>query len=241
MGTRRGIDDNLPEVNKNPSEADKNLPNAKNNTFGLIKSAKATVGKIIPQYEYQIEHLNDLPTEFTEVNACLPQTKDALNHAINNLIWDEASSESIQSLAVGLESKVNELQNTFTQVAKETRISNDQTVLECYITILRPLTNPKSHRVEVLMLGMLRDLETLFSKRPLKPGCSQTVELKGVIERMSKVKPSVQESDLTKTGPSNVQNNSSGATGHQYNGGKGNNIYSGPGNYTINNHHGTKA
>lgn len=241
MGTRVDINNDLPEVlvNTNPPEADRNFLNAKKNPFRLIKSAETTIDKIISQYEYQIEHLDDLPNEFVEVNACLPQTKDALNHAINNIIWDEASSESIQPLAAGLESKVKKLQDIFTQVAKETRIPNGQTVLECYIAILRPLTNRKSHHVEVLMLGILRDLETLFSKRPLKPGCSQTFELNGVIEKMSQVKSSVQDSDLTKTGPSNVQNNSSGATGHQYNG-KGHIIYAGAGNYTINNHHGTK-
>lgn len=232
MGTRVEVDDHLPE-------AEKNLLDTKNNPLQLIKSAEATVGEIISQYKYQIQRLKELPIKFIQVNTCLPRAKDALNHAVNNLNWDEASNESIQLLAVGLESKVNKLQNIFTQVAEETTISNDQTVLECYITILRPLTNPKSHHVEVLMLGILRDLETLFSQKPLKPDYSQTFDLKNVIEQISKVKPSVQESDLTTTGPSNVQNNSNGATGHQYTG-KGNHIYSGTGNWTINNNHGTK-
>jgi hypothetical protein len=233
MGTRVKVDNHIPE-------AEKNLLDAKNNPFQLIKSAEATVGEIIFQYKYQIQRFKELPIEFIQVNTCLPRAKDALNHAINNLNWDEASDEPIHLLAVGLESKVSELQNIFTQVAEGTMDTNDQTVLECYITILRPLTNPKSHQVEVLMLGILRNLETLFSQKPLKPDYNQTFELKDVIEQISKVKPSVQESDLTTAGPSNVQNNSNGATGHQYIG-KGNHIYSGTGNWTINNNHGTKS
>lgn len=104
------------------------------------------------------------------------------------------------------------LKDIFTEVAEHKMNADDQTVLECYITILRSLTDPQSHHVEVLMLDILRDLETLFSKKPLKPDYSQTFELKDVIEKISKVKPSVQELDLTNTGPS------TGATGHQYNG-----------------------
>lgn len=230
MGTRVGIDDNLPEVNNTPPEAVENLLDAKNNPFELIKSAEAAVVKIISQYKYQIQHLKELPIEFDEVNDCLPQTKLALSHAINNLNWDGVADESIQRLAAGLESKVKKLQTIFTQVAAETRISNDQTVLDCYITILRPLTDSKSHHVEVLMLGILRDLKTLFSKRPPKPGYSQTFELfelKNFIKKISKVKSSVQESGLTATGPRNVQNYNYGAAGHQYNG-KGHALYSGP-------------
>lgn len=227
------------EAEENPSKAEKNLLDAKNNPHELIKSAKRIVGKIILQYNYQIKHLKDLPIQFNEVNACLPRTKLALNHAINRLNWDEASSGSIQLLAVGLESRVNQLQNIFTQVAEHKMNADDKTVLECYIAVLRPLTDPKSHHVEVLMLGILRDLETLFSKKPLKPGYSQTFELKDVIEKISKLEPSGQESDVTTAGPKNVQNNTYGATGHQYNG-KGHIIYAGAGNYTINNHHGTK-
>ncbi|PNP43621.1 hypothetical protein TGAMA5MH_04593 [Trichoderma gamsii] len=220
------------EAEETPSEAEENPSEAEKNPFELIKSAKTTVGEIIFQYKYQIKHHKDLPTQFDEVNACLPRTKLALNHAINKLDWDEASSESIQLLAVGLKSKVNKLQSIFTQVAEHKRNADDQTVLECYIAVLRTLADPKSHHVEVLMLGILRDLETLFSKKPLKPGYSQTFELKDVIEKISKLEPSGQET----TRPRNVQNNTYGATGHQYNG-KGHVIYAGAGNYTINNHH----
>jgi hypothetical protein len=237
------IDDDLYNVNNNPSEPEKNLLDDKNSPLGLIQSAEATVGDIIDQCKHEfkrlkrLERFNELPTEFIEVYDWLPRTKDALNHAMNYLNWGKESTEPVRLLAVRLESKVKKLENIFTQVADETSTQNGQTVLKCYITILRPLPNPKSHQVEVLMHGILKDLETLFSEKPLRPGCSQTFDLKDVIEKISNVKSSVQESDLTPTGQGRVQNIYDHGTGHQYNG-ENNTIYSGS-IHTINNNNGT--
>ncbi|KAL7928160.1 hypothetical protein V8C35DRAFT_256419 [Trichoderma chlorosporum] len=229
MDTKMAIDADLPKVLMNSHDANKY-------SLECLKSAKATIEKTITQYEYQLQDEEELPNEFIEANACLSRTKDALDHSINNLNWDEPPNDQIQLLAAGVESKSNKLQDIFKQVAVAVRKAKDITVSSSYITVLQSLPNPGSHQVEVLMLGILRELEELFSMKPLKPNCSQNFELKDVIEKISKVKSSVQESGYTKSGANNIQNNSHGATGHQYNG-KEHHIFSGTGAVTINNHH----
>lgn len=97
----------------------------------------------------------------------------------------------------------------------------------------------KLYRVEVLMLGLLKDLDALFTKELLKAeNYTQAGELRDAIDRVSKVESSVSDADFKTTGANFNQNIASGGTGNQaYYSGRGHHVFTGNG--AINNYHAT--
>lgn len=76
----------------------------------------------------------------------------------------------------------------------------------------------KGHKVEVLMQAILKDIDNL-SKRPLFKVATftQVSKLQDAIEKLSKVEPSVPDSELDELSKANIQNNTNGGTGVQNN------------------------
>ncbi|KAL7796463.1 nucleoside phosphorylase domain-containing protein [Trichoderma afarasin] len=190
------------------------------------------------QYERDIEDLFNLPNEFIQVYRCFLVAKDTLSYARKNATWDESSTDSVQSSATSLEKKAKMLQKIFSQVGEEIENdSNDESVLDCYRDTLLKLG--KSYRVEVLMLGLLKDLIALFTKDLLKDeDYMKFNELKESIDTMSQVKSSVSDDNFQTSGANFTQNVATGGTGHQsYYGGRGHHVFNGNG--AITNYHAT--
>lgn len=204
----------------------------------IFKPAFATVQDTSAQYGRDIEDLENLPDEFIQVNQCFLVAKDTLSYARKNATWDESSTDSIQSSATSLEKKAKMLQKIFSQVGEEMENdANDGSVLDCYRDILLKLG--KSYRVEVLMLGLLKDLIALFTKELLRAeNYMKFDELKEAIDTMSQVESSVSDDDFRTSGANFTQNVASGGTGNQsYYGGRGHHVFNGNG--AITNYHAT--
>lgn len=200
----------------------------------VIKSTLAAVQAISSQYEQEIEEFTDHPNEFKQVNQYLPLAQVTLHHARDNSTWDESSKKAIYPLATGLEKKAKMLQDIFSQVGQEAKNTNNGSIMKFYRTSL--LNLGKSYRVEVLMLGILKDLDALFTNQLLGPAhYNQTNELKDAIARLSEMESSVPDSDLKRTGTNFTQNITSGGTGYQsHYSGQGQQINTGSG--TMNNY-----
>lgn len=204
----------------------------------VFKPAFATVQDTSAQYGRDIEDLENLPDEFIQVNQCFLVAKETLSYARKNAIWDESSTDSVQSSATSLEKKAKMLQKIFSQVGEEMENdSNDESVLDCYRDILLKLG--KSYRVEALMLGLLKDIIALFTKGLLKAeDYMKFDELKEAIDTMSQVESSVSDDDFQTSGANFTQNVASGGTGNQsYYGGRGHHVFNGNG--AITNYHAT--
>ncbi|KAF3067879.1 hypothetical protein CFAM422_008541 [Trichoderma lentiforme] len=204
----------------------------------IFKPAFATVQDTSAQYGRDIEDLENLPDEFIQVNQCFLVAGETLNYARKNATWDESSTEAVQPLAASLEKKAKMLQKIFSQVGKEMENdSNDGSVLDCYRDTLLKLG--KSYRVEVLMLGLLKDLIALFTKELLKAeNYMKFDELKEAIDTMSQMESSVSDDDFKTSGANFTQNVASGGTGNQsYYGGRGHHVFNGNG--AITNYHAT--
>jgi hypothetical protein len=202
----------------------------------VIKSTIAAVSDISSQYEQHIQGITDLPDEFNAVNQHLDLANSTLRQARDKFTWDESSKGITQPLATSLEKKAKMLQRIFTEVGKEAeKDTRDGPILDCYRDTL--LSLGKSYRVEVLMLGILKDLNELFTNQPHSPETEkQTTKLSDAIDKMSKVESSVLDSEFRNSGANFTQNIASGGTGHQaHYGGRGHHINNGNG--AINNYH----
>ncbi|PNP55980.1 hypothetical protein THARTR1_03917 [Trichoderma harzianum] len=204
----------------------------------IFKPAFATVQDTSAQYGRDIEELDNLPDEFIQVNQCFLVAGETLSYARKNAAGNESSTAVVQPLATSLDKKAKMLQKIFSQVGKEMENgSNDGSVLDCYRDTL--LKMGKSYRVEAVMLGLLKDLYTLFTKDLLKAeNYIKFDELKEAIDTMSQVESSISDDDFKTSGANFTQTVRSGGTGNQsYYGGRGHHIFNGSG--AITNNYGT--
>ncbi|KAL6824649.1 nucleoside phosphorylase domain-containing protein [Trichoderma sp. SZMC 28015] len=198
----------------------------------IFKPAFAAVQDTSTKYGRDIKDHQNLPDEFIKVNQCFLVAEETLSYARNNATWDESSTETVQPFATSLKTKAEMLQDIFSKVGKQMDDdSNNGSVLDCYRDTLIKLG--KSYRVEVLMLGLLKDLFELFTKELLKAeNYMRFDELKEAIDTMSQVKSSVSDTDLRPPGTNFTQNVASGGTGNQsYYGGHGHQIFNGVNNF----------
>ncbi|KAK1252145.1 hypothetical protein MKX08_003332 [Trichoderma sp. CBMAI-0020] len=199
----------------------------------LIKTALASLQTTSNQYKDDLQSLDDLPTEFAEVNQCFPLVEDILRHARNS-VGDVSSMKVIQPLAASLEKKVKMLQTVSSKVGKELDDSNEKSVLDCYHDTVIDMGKP--YCVEALMLGVLKDLNALYTNELLKPKDHDKIgQLEGAINRLSNVESSVPDADFETTGARFTQNVHNGGVGNQaYYGGRGHHVVAGSG--AINNY-----
>ncbi|PKK49411.1 hypothetical protein CI102_6360 [Trichoderma harzianum] len=203
-----------------------------------FRSALATVQITPINYQQVIQHLENLPNEFIQVNQHFPVAHETLDYVCKNATLDESSTESFQPFATSLKTKAEMLQKIFSQVGKQMEDdSNNGSVLDCYRETLIKLG--KSYRVEVLMLGLLKDLNALFTEGLLKAEDYMKFDaLQEAIDAMSEVKSSVSDDDFKTSGANFTQNVASGGTGNQsYYGGRGHHVFNGNG--AITNYHAT--
>lgn len=183
----------------------------------VIVSIINVVQAISSTYE-AIQHLRGLPKAFTEVNQSLPLVKETLEAARSQLLGvplDEASAKAIELVTKGCEEKANALLDIFQKIDNGKKDAKNGGVFEFYRTIVIPLG--KAHRVEALMQDILKGLKKLAINQLFKTATqSQIAGLEEAIQGLSKVEPSVPDSDFEDSGTLNVtQNVAQGGTGNQ--------------------------
>lgn len=166
-----------------------------------------------------IQHFRGLPDEFKKVDRSLvlaQNTLDLVSSQLQSQTLDESSRNAIQKIVSPCEEKATALHEIFEEIEQSGQNGRGGSVLELYRTSLLRLG--KASRVEILMQGILEDLDALAVNRMFRTATqSQLAQLEAAIEEMSKVKSSVSDSELISPGTSNNQHIATGATGHQNN------------------------
>ncbi|GKU23142.1 unnamed protein product [Fusarium langsethiae] len=199
-----------------------------------IASTIAVVQAISSIYK-AIQRLRGLPHEFVEVSRNLPLAENTLGLARDQLQGQTLSKsykEALQRLVSDCEGKAKKLQEIFEEVEKGMKSAEDGSVLDLYRTSLLRLG--KARRVENLMQGLLRGLDSLATNQLFKTATqSQIAQLKKAIDQLSNVESSVPDSEFDSPG-TNSQHIASGGTGYQSNiTGQDHQINSGSGQQNI--------
>ena len=128
---------------------------------------------------------------------------------------DEVSTKAIEPVIKGCQEKAAELLVIFQKIDNGKIDAKDGWVLEVYRTIV--ITRGKAHRAEILMQDILNCLKKLAINQLFKTATqSQIARLEEAIRGLSRVEPSVPDSDFDVSGALNVtQNVSQGGTGNQ--------------------------
>lgn len=183
--------------------------------LSIIASTIAVIQATASTYK-AIQNLRGLPKEFDEVSQNLPLAENTLCLARNQLegqTLDEPSRTALERRISGCELKAKQLRDIFEKVDNSAKNGKDRSVQALYRTSLLRLG--KSHRVETLMRGILRDLDALATNQLFKTATqSQVVQLEEAIDQLSNVVSSVPDSDFNGSGASFTQN-ISGGTGYQ--------------------------
>ncbi|RSL82714.1 hypothetical protein CEP52_016898 [Fusarium oligoseptatum] len=204
-------DSRLPEPRKTRN------PKREMDPLSIIASTIAIVEAVSSTYK-AIQHLRGLPDEFKEVNQNLPLAQDTLALArdhLQGLALDDSSKNAIQPVVSDCKERAKMLQEIFEKVEKRAKNAKDGSVLDFYRTSLLRLG--KAHRVETLMRGILRDLDSLATNQLFKTATqSQTAQLKEAIDQLSNVESLVSDSEFDSPW-TNSQHIASGGTGYQSN------------------------
>ncbi|VUC32840.1 unnamed protein product [Clonostachys rosea] len=182
-----------------------------------IAATMSTIRVVESTYK-AIQRFKGLPKEFEEVNRVLTVAQDTLglvDEQLKTLNPDESSKKALQSVVRHCEGKAKMLRDIFEKVDKGLKDEKFGSVLDSYRASLLRLG--KAHRVEVLMQGILRGLDTLATNQMFKIATQNSIyRLEKAINQLSKVESSVPDSDLESAG-TNILNNNSSGTANQYN------------------------
>lgn len=166
------------------------------NPFGSVfQPALTTFQNVSAQYTRDIQGLQDLPNEFEEVNRYFPLAEGALRRASLARTWDELAMQDINFLATSIGKGADILHNIFINIDKKIKQNSDhKSVSDCYHDTLMEMG--ESCYVEAVMLGILKDLDVLFTYKKLD-SYKDTIasELRVAIKRLSKEQSSVPVAD----------------------------------------------
>lgn len=157
---------------------------SENKIGNLILGAIATIEATATPYNSMIDDVN-LPQAFHEVGQSLGFTKQILGTATDRLKERHLTS-NYDNVVCSLEDgnkKAKLLEDMFKQVAAPTESSR----LDCYLAILQRHGNDSA--VEVLMLGLLKDISVLADSEIID--ATQSKELCDMMDKLLKVEPSV--------------------------------------------------
>lgn len=160
--------------------------------LGII-SAVITIVDTIKQLYDGAHDSTGLPEAFREVTARLPLVRKILESVDSHLRGNETDDSSAEAKAVlgQAQTKVLALKTLFDKVIP----LDDDPRVDRYIKLVRTLG--KGTKVETLMLGLMTDVQLLVSKCGLENATSQQIDqLHTAIEEISKIEPSVADSEL---------------------------------------------
>ncbi|KAK7416538.1 hypothetical protein QQX98_005142 [Neonectria punicea] len=199
--------------------------------LSIIASVVGIVDAITRTYE-TIDKITSLPEAFNKVKKGLPLVQNILEGArerLNNSEPTDDQRKAILAIAEPCDDNVKELKRIFDEL--ETKCKEDQgaknwaRVRVWYRDALRSI---KAHRVESLMTNILKGVEKLAWNEVFKLATQEDLEsVKQVIEELSKVEPSLDDSDFDTTGAihanqtvaegANAQQNNTQGGSHTFN------------------------
>jgi len=129
-----------------------------------------------------------LPPAFKEVANRMPLVKNTLQAAENGIKADNDAAKGMKTVVDACETKAEKLADIFRKVLPEP----DASRMEHYLKALRGL--PKGSRVELLMKGILEDIQLLASNHGMKTVTKDEMEqLTKAIKEIEKVPPSADD------------------------------------------------
>lgn len=163
--------------------------------IGLISGVIAIVEAIKTVYDAAGD-ASVLPKAFREVAQRLPLIRDTLRIAEGQLRGpnvDEASSAAIKDAVENCKAKAEKLENIFQECVPPA----DASTFDRYLAALRSLG--KGHKVEVLMKGLLENVQNLANNNAIKAATGEQIaKLAEAIEAVSAMEPSVPD-EMIKT------------------------------------------
>ncbi|KAI4596291.1 hypothetical protein KJ359_005420 [Pestalotiopsis sp. 9143b] len=200
--------------------------------LGVI-SAVITIIDTIKQIYDGVHDTTGLPEAFREVASRLPLVRKILESVDNHLRGNETHNSAGEAEAVlgQARTKVLALRTLFDKVIP----LDDDPRMERYIKLVRTLG--KGNKVETLMLGLMTDVQLSVSKCGLENATSQQIDqLRTAIEEISKIEPSIADSELPQWSFTNTNHGSGTQTNNNVEGdARLNQLY---GNGTQNNYTG---
>ncbi|OAP54477.1 hypothetical protein AYL99_11578 [Fonsecaea erecta] len=185
--------------------------------IGLISGVISIVSAIRSTYD-AVKDKDNLPEAFRDVARRLPIVQETLNAAKAHIQDNQSdkTSEGVKAIIKACESKAQKLNALFQKVAPQEEDSR----ADRYLKAVRNLG--KGGRVEVLMKGILEDMQLLAGNGVVKLASeAQLRDLKAAIEEISALKPSIPDEEFPDS--SNVFNQY--GAGHMFNAIGGKNLY----------------
>ncbi|KAH8889904.1 WD domain-containing protein [Thozetella sp. PMI_491] len=183
--------------------------------LSIIASTITVVQSAASTYK-AIQHLRGLPRAFEEVNQSLPLVQDILEAArrqLQDAIPDDSSADAIGPTIQSCQEKANALLEIFQKIDKEKTGVKGRPAFDVYRTTVLRLG--KAHRVETLMQDILKGLKGLAIRHLFQtPTQIQVTELEKRIQELSKVEPSMPDSDLEAKGTMITQHVADHGTGN---------------------------
>jgi len=192
--------------------------------IGLISAAISIFDAVTTLFD-AIKDAQGLPQAFREVAARLPLVQDVLQTVakqVNKSHIDDGSYEAMKTLLESCKSKASALET----VLQKTISPPEASRLERYYLAVKSLG--KGNRVEILMKGILQDMQLLVGNNALKAASeSQVQTLLTAVEELSTIPPSAPDEDGSHiylnygSGPQAINNdgtqNINTGSGHQFN------------------------
>lgn len=188
----------------------------------LLASALTFISAIVATYE-TINKIAGLPKAFDEVRKDLPLVQRILKDAHVRISESKPPTDEydeILAIVTPCNLKVKELSRIFDEVQEKCKGDQDAKdwakVSAIYHKAIRGI---KAHRVETLMDEILKGVKRLALNQLFKTAMQKDLKaIEKAIEELSKVEPSLADSDFDALGTINAsQTIATGATAYQYN------------------------
>ncbi|OBT58317.1 hypothetical protein VE04_01787 [Pseudogymnoascus sp. 24MN13] len=188
--------------------------------ISILASAITFIGAITKTYE-TINKISGLPKAFDIVKEDLPLVQRILENAQNSITSSKPSEEESQAILAIIKpsnEKAKELKRIFDEVQAQCKGDQDAKdwarVCAIYHKALRGI---KAHRVETLMDEILKGMKKLALSQVFKSAMQEDLKaIEKAIEELSKVEPSVTDSEFDSPGTIHAsQAVQTGASGQQ--------------------------
>jgi hypothetical protein len=188
-----------------------------------ITAATITIIQTISSTYNAIQSLKGLPKAFKEVGQELPLVEETLELVRCHLQTpniDESAQKAIEPIIKSCQEKTNALNEIFKEIDKRKKNDKEAKDWADFVSSYRTamLRMGKAHRVEVLMKGILDGLRGLATHQLFTLATKAQVDkLEDAIKKLSKVEPSLPDSDFESNSPSFTQNVSADGDGKMFN------------------------
>lgn len=185
--------------------------------IGLISGVISIISATKSTYD-AVKDKEGLPEAFRDVARRLPIVQETLDAAQAHIQGNQSNktSEGVKAIIKACESKAEKLRELFQKVAPQEEDSR----ADRYLKAVRNMG--KGGRVEVLMKGILEDVQLLAGNGVMNLASEAQIRaLKTAIEEISTLKPSIADEEFPDS--SNVFNQYGG--GHMFNAIGGKNLY----------------